>query len=101
MLFSFSIFDKTLDSIDFDNNKILNKINPHSYSFANKDLDFKKALKNSDILFPDGIGIVLAERFFNGNSVKKIAGYHLFLMTKINKEYGSVFFLGAFAQETL
>ncbi|MGB2163219.1 MAG: WecB/TagA/CpsF family glycosyltransferase, partial [Candidatus Puniceispirillaceae bacterium] len=73
-----------------------------SCSVANKDLDFKQALEKSDILLPDGIGIVWAEKFLNGNRIKKIAGYDLFkfLMNKLNNENGSVFFLGA-SQETL
>tara|TARA_B110000090_G_scaffold59320_1_gene67802 strand:+ start:2750 stop:3448 length:699 start_codon:yes stop_codon:yes gene_type:complete len=98
----YKIFNSNLESIDFTKNKIINTINPHSYCVANKDLDFKQALKNSDILLPDGIGIVWAEKFLNGNSIKKIAGYDLFLflMNKLNNEYGSVFFLGA-SEETL
>ena len=102
MLFAYPIFDKTLDSIDFDNNKIINTINPHSYCVANKDLDFKEALKNSDILLPDGIGIVWAEWFLNGNSIKKIAGadIHQYLLQQANLKSQKVFYLGA-AQSTL
>jgi N-acetylglucosaminyldiphosphoundecaprenol N-acetyl-beta-D-mannosaminyltransferase len=101
-MLGYKIFNSNLDSIDFFKNKIINTINPHSYCIANKDLDFKQALLSSDILLPDGIGIVWAEKFLNGNRIKKIAGYDLFLflMNKINKEYGSVFFLGA-SKETL
>ena len=101
-MLGYKIFNSNLESIDFTKNKIINTINPHSYCVANKDLDFKQALKNSDILLPDGIGIVWAEKFLNGNSIKKIAGYDLFLflMNKLNNEYGSVFFLGA-SEETL
>jgi N-acetylglucosaminyldiphosphoundecaprenol N-acetyl-beta-D-mannosaminyltransferase len=102
MLLEYPIYKKALHSIDFESNKIINTINPHSYCVANKDLDFKEALKNSDILLPDGIGIVWAEKFLNGNDIKKIAGYDLFLflMNKLNNESGSVFFLGA-SVETL
>ena len=76
---------------------VVNTINPHSYCVANKDLDFKQALEESDILLPDGIGIVWAEKFLYGKSIKKIAGYDLFiyLMNKLQSEKGSVFFLGA------
>lgn len=97
MLLNYKIFNKKLETIDFNNVKVINTINPHSYCVADKDLDFKEALKNSDILLPDGIGIVWAEKFLNGNSIKKIAGYDLFLflMNKLNNENGSVFFLGA------
>jgi N-acetylglucosaminyldiphosphoundecaprenol N-acetyl-beta-D-mannosaminyltransferase len=102
MILGYNIFNSSLESIDLVNNKIINTINPHSYCVANKDLDFKQALKNSDILLPDGIGIVWAEKFLNDNSIKKIAGYDLFLflMNKLNNESGSVFFLGA-SEETL
>lgn len=101
-LLGYKILKKPLKTINFSEVKVISTINPHSYCVANKDLDFKQALKNSDILLPDGIGIVWAEKFLNGNSIKKIAGYDLFLflMNKINKEYGSVFFLGA-SEETL
>lgn len=97
MLSDYLIFDKNLDSINFDSNKIINTINPHSYCVAKKDLFFKEALMKSDVLLPDGIGIVWAEKFLNGNQIKKIAGYDLFLflMDKLNNESGSVFFLGA------
>lgn len=97
MLLGFSINKKKLSSINFYSNKIINTINPHSYCVAKKDKLFNEALKSSDILLSDGIGIVLAEKFLNGNSIKKIAGYDLFLflMCKLNDEYGSVFFLGA------
>ena len=102
MLLVNKIFKSNLESIDFSKNKIINTINPHSYCIAKQDMQFKQALLSSDILLPDGIGIVWAENFLNANSIKKIAGYDLFLflMNKINKEYGSVFFLGA-SEETL
>lgn len=102
MLINYNIYSKKLETIDFNNIKVINTINPHSYCVANKDLDFKQALEKSDILLPDGIGIVWAEKFLNGNRIKKIAGYDLFkfLMNKLNNENGSVFFLGA-SQETL
>ena len=102
MSLNYNIFKSPLESMDLVSNKIINTINPHSYCVANEDLDFKQALENSDILLPDGIGIVWAEKFLNSNRIKKIAGYDLFLflMNKLNNESGSVFFLGA-SQETL
>ena len=102
MLLGYKIFKSNLESIDFSKNKIINTINPHSYCIAKQDMKFKQALLSSDILLPDGIGIVWAEKFLNGNIIKKIAGYDLFLflMNKLNNEYGSVFFLGA-SEETL
>lgn len=97
MLFGYKVHKLNLNKINFNENKIINTINPHSYCVAKKDLNFQKALKESDILLPDGVGIVWAEKLLNGNVIKKIAGYDLFLflMNKLNDELGSVFFLGA------
>ena len=90
----FEIFRGSLENINL-NNKIINTLNPHSYCLAKKDSQFKEALLNSSILLPDGIGIVWADKFLNNHSVKKIAGYDLFLflVKKLNKNKGSVFFL--------
>jgi len=97
----FEIFRGSLENINL-NNKIINTLNPHSYCLAKKDSQFKEALLNSSILLPDGIGIVWADKFLNNHSVKKIAGYDLFLflVKKLNKNKGSVFFLGS-SQDTL
>lgn len=99
----FNIQINPLSKIIFKNKTtVINTINPHSYCVAKKDKNFEKALKSSDILLPDGIGIVWAEKFLNGRKIKKIAGYDLFvfLMNKLQIENGSVFFLGA-SEETL
>lgn len=97
MFHNYNIFSKNLDEIDFNNVKVINTINPHSYCVAKKDIQFRQSLFSSDILLPDGVGIVLAERFLYGKQISKIAGYDLFLflMNKLNNESGSVFFLGA------
>lgn len=93
----YEIYSDSIDNIDLESIKIINTINPHSYCIASKDLEFKNALKESDILLPDGIGIVLAELVLNKNKIKKIAGYDLFLnlANKLDNENGSVFFLGS------
>ena len=97
MLNNYKIFNDNIYNINFQNLKIVNTINPHSYCIAKKDSFFREALENSDILIPDGVGIVWAEKFLNKNSIKKIAGYDLFvfLMNKLESENGTVFFLGA------
>ena len=97
MKLGYNVLDYPLESIDLANNKIINTINAHSYYIAKKDLFFKKALKNSDILLPDGIGIVWAENFLHGNIIKKIAGYDffIFIMQKLNQDNATVFFLGS------
>lgn len=97
MLLEYKVFKSSLDNIDLNRNKIINTINPHSYCVSKQDKAFDKALKTSDILLPDGVGIVWAEKFLNGNSIERIAGYDLFLflMQKLEINKGNVFFLGA------
>lgn len=97
MLLNFNIFQKSLSDIDLKSVRIINTINPHSYCISKKDKDFENALKSSDILLPDGIGIVWAEKVLNKNKINKIAGFDLFqyLMRHLNETHGSCFFLGA------
>jgi N-acetylglucosaminyldiphosphoundecaprenol N-acetyl-beta-D-mannosaminyltransferase len=96
-LFGYKVFRNTLEDIDLDKAFIINTINPHSYCIAKNDIEFEKALKESNVLLPDGIGIVWAERFLNKNTIKKIAGYDLFiyLMDDLHINNGRCFFLGA------
>lgn len=76
---------------------IVNTINPHSYCVAETDKKFKDALLSSDILIPDGIGIVHAIKFLNGEKISRITGAdmhkHLLLMAEQNTL--KVFYLGA------
>ena len=92
----------SLESLSIKENTIVNTINPHSYCVAKNDKTFEDALKASDLLLPDGVGIVWAAKMLNGKSIKKIAGFDVFmyLMQKLNNEKGSCFFLGA-SQSTL
>lgn len=85
-----------------ENKTIINTINAHSWVTANKDLDFKVALQTSDILLPDGIAIVLASKFLNGDRIKKIAGadLHEMILKTVNKTGGTCFYLGS-SQSTL
>lgn len=102
MLQGYNLHKSSLRSIDFHNNKIINTLNTHSYCLAKQDENFRLALINSEILLPDGIGIVWAENFLNKNNLKKIAGHDLFLflMGQLEKDKGSAFFLGS-SNETL
>lgn len=97
MLADYNIYKKTLNEIDFDQVRVINTINPHSYCIAKQDISFDQSLKSSDILIPDGIGIVLAHFFLYGVKIKKIAGFDLFLhiMNKLNKKKSKIFFLGS------
>ena len=102
MLLGYTIFDKSLESIDFAKNKIINTINPHSYCLSRYDKLFYEALQSSDILLPDGTGIVLASKIVNNKTINKIAGadIHQYLLQQANLKSQKVFYLGA-AQSTL
>ena len=81
---------------------IINTINPHSYILAKKDIAFQVSLKSSDVLLPDGIGIVWAIKVLHGKKIRKISGYDIFtyLMNELNKSKGSCFFMGS-SEKTL
>ena len=102
MILGYKIFENTLESIDFAKNKIINTINPHSYCLSRYDKLFYEALQSSDILLPDGTGIVLASKIVNNHSINKIAGadIHQYLLQQANLKSQKVFYLGA-AQSTL
>jgi N-acetylglucosaminyldiphosphoundecaprenol N-acetyl-beta-D-mannosaminyltransferase len=76
---------------------IINTINPHSYCIAKKDTYFRDALQNSDILIPDGIGIVYATRLLYRTSIPRIAGadMHQHLLEEAQKNNLKVFYLGS------
>jgi len=76
---------------------LINTINQYSYCIAENDSEFKKALLESDVLLPDGISIVIVNRFLNGKIIKKIAGadIHKYYLEVLNKEAGKCFYLGS------
>ncbi len=78
-------------------------LNPHSYVESKKNKLFQSALSTSDILLPDGIGIVLASIFLGGRLSRRVTGSDIFY--GVNEELelrggGRVFFLGS-TQECL
>src|SRR4051794_30794920 len=76
---------------------IINTINPHSWVVADQDPAFSAALEDSDVLLPDGVGIVLAAKLLWKQSFCKMAGYDLqkMILTSLNKSSGRCFYLGA------
>lgn len=82
-----------------DGKLLINTINAFSYVNARKDALFAEALKNSDILIPDGISIVKVCRFIGAESqpAERIAGWDLFVyeMERTNRKGGKVMFLGS------
>jgi N-acetylglucosaminyldiphosphoundecaprenol N-acetyl-beta-D-mannosaminyltransferase len=99
---NYEVFTGSLQSLDLSKRMVINTINPHSYVTAKNDKYFFEALQSSDFLIPDGSGIVLAARKVNKQIIKKIAGadLHEFLLEKMNKSNGKVFYMGS-QQETL
>jgi len=77
--------------------KVLNCLNPHSFVVAKSDSLFESALKHSTWLIPDGIGIVLADRFFLGSLRERLTGPDLFesMMNELSHRKGSVVFFGS------
>jgi N-acetylglucosaminyldiphosphoundecaprenol N-acetyl-beta-D-mannosaminyltransferase len=78
-------------------------LNPHSYVSAEKDVEFRTALNETDWLVPDGIGIVYASRVLGGRITQRVTGWDIFseLTRKMDAEGEfSVFFLGS-TEDTL
>jgi N-acetylglucosaminyldiphosphoundecaprenol N-acetyl-beta-D-mannosaminyltransferase len=96
-LMEYSIYNGDLFDLDYSKKTLITTINQYSFCVAEEDLEFKKALLQSDILLPDGMGIVSAVQLQTGKKIKKIAGadIHLHLLNDLNKKAGSCFYLGA------
>ncbi|GBC62206.1 glycosyltransferase [Desulfonema ishimotonii] len=72
--------------------------NPHSLQVAEKDPVFQQALKNADMIVPDGVGMVIASKLLGGKIRSRITGTDIFLglSSELNRMGGfSVFFLGS------
>lgn len=93
----YNIFCNDLNSLPDLPQVIINTINQYSFCIAEEDLHFKKALQGSDVLLPDGVGIVVAVKATTGRVIKKIAGadIHVHLLEKLNRSSGSCFYLGS------
>jgi N-acetylglucosaminyldiphosphoundecaprenol N-acetyl-beta-D-mannosaminyltransferase len=76
---------------------IVNTINPHSWVTADEDEEFRSALLESDVLLPDGVGIVLTARLLWRERFSKMAGddLHKMILAKLNQVSGRCFYLGA------
>jgi N-acetylglucosaminyldiphosphoundecaprenol N-acetyl-beta-D-mannosaminyltransferase len=93
----YNLYDGDLAGISLDSKTTINTINQYSYCIAKEDLEFQSALRGSDILLPDGEGVVLAERFLTGKKINKISGtdIHNHLLKQLDKVGGRCFYLGA------
>ena len=69
----YNVFSSRLDAIDPEIDKLLiNTFSPNSYGLALSDKKFETALKNTDVLVLDGIGIALGSIILHGKNIKKI-----------------------------
>lgn len=98
----YNIYADQIESINIESKTIINTINAHSYIVAKSDNEFEKALVKSDVLLPDGEGIVYMAKKVKGLKIKKIAGadIHNHLLEISNKKGLKCFYLGA-SQSTL
>ena len=81
---------------------MINTFSPNSYGVALKDKRFEKALRGTDLLVLDGIGVALASVFLNGKNIKKVAGQDCFdyFIDQVNQKSGKCFFFGS-SEKTL
>lgn len=95
----YAVFSDDLKKIDITVTKktVINTINAHSYITAKKNLLFRDALESSDILIPDGSGVVLAVKQLKGKIINKIAGadLHQHLLKVLNDSHGKCFYMGS------
>jgi len=79
-------------------NKYFVCANPHSLEIAEYDHEFDRAIKNADLVVPDGIGLVIASRILGGAIHERVTGSDIFegVNSELNKRKGhSAFFLGS------
>ena len=95
--FNYKIFADDILNITIDMPLVISTLNPYSFLISEKEPQFKNALLNSNILIPDGQGIVWATKLLYNKKIKRIAGYDIFiyLMNILNKKKGRCFFLGS------
>ena len=93
----YNLFAGTMEFFSNSFTGVVNCINPHSHVIALKDKSFMEALRRSDYLTADGVGIQLAARILAGKKVEKIAGsdLHRVLLKSLSEKNGSCFYLGS------
>jgi len=76
---------------------VVNCMNPHSFVTALNDEDFHAALKNGDMLLPDGEGICMALLRWGNRKVEKIAGsdLHKAVLEELEHMEGSIYYMGS------
>ncbi|AYN69604.1 glycosyltransferase [Euzebyella marina] len=99
----YEVFSSSLDVIKPNIDKVLiNTFSPNSYGLAKSDYLFEEALKKTDVLVLDGMGIAIGSILINGKNIKKIAGEDCFnhFMKLADQNRWRIFFMGS-SEETL
>lgn len=94
----YDVFSTSLDTIDPNTQKtLINTFSPNSYGLAKTDSEFDAALKETDVLVLDGMGVALGSILINGKNIKKVAGEDCFnfYMKLSNEKNWKVFFMGS------
>lgn len=94
----YDVFAASLDIIPANVDKLLiNTFSPNSYGVALQDKAFEQALKQTDFLVLDGMGVAIGSMLLHGKNIRKIAGQDCFdyLMDQANKLGWKVFLLGS------
>src|ERR1700760_609477 len=91
----YQLFNGDLNFLPQLSKVVVNTINQYSFCVAEQDQNFKKALQDSDVLLPDGVGIVVAVKTVTGLGIKKISGtdLHLQQLARLNDINGRCFYL--------
>lgn len=93
------------DWVDFESDGISNSpgkyfacLNAHSFNVSRNDKHFRRALGSANWLVPDGAGILLASRLFDGKIHRRVTGDDIFhgVMKELNQRgYHRIYFLGS------
>lgn len=96
-ILGYDIYTGDTDFFSGGFNGVISTINPHSYIIARKEETVMNVLLTSDILLPDGIGIVFAARVIAGTKIKRITGsdIHRILLNYLDGKKGSCFYFGS------
>ena len=88
---------KAIDSLDKDKPFVIATPNPEIVETARKDEEYKNIINSSDIVTPDGIGIVYASKILKGNIKERAAGFDIVcgIISELDKRNGSVFLFGS------
>lgn len=96
MLTSYNLHVDYLSIIP-DQKALITTINAHCYNLTKSDGFYREVLIKSDVIIPDGIGVVWAVWWLTGKKIKKTAGADLFSyeMNRLQQIGGKCFFLGS------